>query len=394
MSSIDDPTLPTSTSFAGTRGGSDRDALAARRAARANRRAGRSGDDAAGRDSGFGPEDHLAIAAAAAAAAATGAGPGSGAAATGAAMGTAAGRSELPARLTPTEVPVPVPSVVEPVAGPARSMADNGLVHTATAWVDRLAAFKPPKLDLRPRLLPSVVFVAVLMIGIRSGEILTELRSPSVGAGQPVLAQTVTPEVGAENGAGAAQLAQAPAPAEDAGAGAVAAPDPILPTAGPATGTATGAAADTAPAPRRQVAEGGRVSEDDLVRELAERRRALDERERALDEREALLAAAEGRIEEKLAEMETLRGQIEDMLGVMDDARQEQLGSLVRIYESMRPGDAADIFDGLDQEVLINVLEQMREQKAAAILANMNPGRAREVTRELATRRQLPDMLN
>ena len=56
------------------------------------------------------------------------------------------------------------------------------------------------------------------------------------------------------------------------------------------------------------------------------------------------------------------------------------------------PADAATIFNGLDLEVLISVLERMRGQKSAAILAGMNPERARLVTTELARRRDLPEL--
>src|SRR3546814_19626533 len=63
--------------------------------------------------------------------------------------------------------------------------------------------------------------------------------------------------------------------------------------------------------------------------------------------------------------------------------------SLVKIYESMKPKDAARIFEHLDMEVLLEVVERMKERKTAPILAELDPERASTVTLELAKLREL-----
>jgi len=62
----------------------------------------------------------------------------------------------------------------------------------------------------------------------------------------------------------------------------------------------------------------------------------------------------------------------------------------VKIYEAMKPREAATIFDGLDMPVLLDVVEKMKDQKVAPIFAQMKPERSREVTARLAERRKLP----
>ncbi len=62
----------------------------------------------------------------------------------------------------------------------------------------------------------------------------------------------------------------------------------------------------------------------------------------------------------------------------------------MNIYESMKPDDAARIFEDLDMPVLLRVLGRMSERKSAPILAEMNAERAQAVTLELAERRELP----
>ncbi|HZB92012.1 MAG TPA: hypothetical protein VE397_11255, partial [Stellaceae bacterium] len=128
-------------------------------------------------------------------------------------------------------------------------------------------------------------------------------------------------------------------------------------------------------------------SEVELLQQLAQRRAELDKRAAELSQREVLLQAAEKRIDEKIAKLAELKkdiGGIVDKQSEEDDAR---LKSLVKIYETMKPGDAARIFSQLDMPVLLGVLEHMKERNAAPILAAMDPGKAKAVTLALAERR-------
>ena len=57
------------------------------------------------------------------------------------------------------------------------------------------------------------------------------------------------------------------------------------------------------------------------------------------------------------------------------------------MYEAMKPRDAATIFNDLQMSVLLQVVDRMKDAKAAAILAAMTPDKARDVTAELAQMR-------
>lgn len=63
---------------------------------------------------------------------------------------------------------------------------------------------------------------------------------------------------------------------------------------------------------------------------------------------------------------------------------------MVKLYEGMRPRDAAMIFDDLDLPVLVQILDRMGERKAAPVLGAMKPERARTITAELARHRARP----
>lgn len=129
-----------------------------------------------------------------------------------------------------------------------------------------------------------------------------------------------------------------------------------------------------------------------MLEDLLERRTRLDEWERDIDMREKLLAATEFRIDEKINELKAINVNIEGLVKQFDAREDEKITSLVKIYEIMKPKDAARIFNELELDILIEVLRRMREAKAAFIIAKMNSAKAKIVTSELAVRRSLPDV--
>ena len=135
--------------------------------------------------------------------------------------------------------------------------------------------------------------------------------------------------------------------------------------------------------------EGGGYSaaEVEVLQNLSKRREELDQREQGIAAREALLTAAEKRIEGRIGELKALEAKLTALAGQRCEEEEKRLRALVKVYESMKPGDAARIFEELDMPVLLEVAERMKEAKLGPILAQMNPRKARAMTVELAGRR-------
>ena len=156
--------------------------------------------------------------------------------------------------------------------------------------------------------------------------------------------------------AGPAPLAEArrtalPEPARPALPEPAAGPERRRRTAIAAAGRAGSASAPPPLDPARLTA-----SEIALLHQLAARRAALDQRARALDQREALIATAAAELERQIARLGELRAEIAAMVGRHDAAEEAKLTSLVKIYETMKPKAAAEIFDRLEMPVLIRVV--------------------------------------
>ncbi|TAN57585.1 MAG: hypothetical protein EPN26_02445 [Rhodospirillales bacterium] len=229
------------------------------------------------------------------------------------------------------------------------------------------------------RLLPVLIFVGVLLLTVKVGGLIEGFSKPSVevtlaAKGEAQQTNPVQPK----------PLTPAPAPAQAPAPGAVPTPAAEPPVPAPA---ASEALAQPLPS-----GEPGAYTpaELEVLQKLSKRRDELEARAKEMQMREDLAKAAEARLAKKLVEMKQVQSTIEGLLRKYDDQEDLKMKSLVKIYESMKPKDAARIFEQLDMPILLDVIERMKEQKAAAVLADMSPLKAKEVTAELADRRKMP----
>jgi flagellar motility protein MotE (MotC chaperone) len=131
-------------------------------------------------------------------------------------------------------------------------------------------------------------------------------------------------------------------------------------------------------------------SETELLQAVAQRRAELDRRAEEVQQREILLKATEQRIEEKVAKLQAMEKAIEQGVKKRDDEDDQRLKSLVKIYETMKPKEAARVFEQLELPVLLDVVGRMKEAKVAPILAAMDPVKAKSVTTALAEKLPAP----
>lgn len=213
----------------------------------------------------------------------------------------------------------------------------------------------------RFRLLPITITIAILLLTLKIGDVWQSaggILGPS-------------PAIGAEHETSAAAEQTEPA-AEDASE--VTNSDDLI------TRLSTPDVIDVSPTEIR------------MLENLLERRTRIEQWERDMDMREKLLAATELRIDEKINELKAVNDQIQGLVNQFNAREDEKITSLVKIYETMKPKDAARIFNDLELETLIELLSRMREAKAALIIAKMNSATAKTVTSELAIRRSLPEI--
>jgi flagellar motility protein MotE (MotC chaperone) len=226
------------------------------------------------------------------------------------------------------------------------------------------------------RLLPVLILTAVLVLGVKIEAVIEDAgridfsRAMAQSEGAAETDTIAKVETGSKPGAASTESKAAAKTDEK-------------------TSNGSDAAAPTADAQVTDVS-GFTQAELEVLQSLAKRRETLDKQASQIELREGVLKATERRIEEKITRLKQLEAQIEELLKRNDREEEEQIKSLVKVYEAMKPKEAARIFEQLDFEILVSVTVKMREVKMAAILAKMDTARAKELTVKLATRRQLP----
>ena len=225
---------------------------------------------------------------------------------------------------------------------------------------------------LRP--LPWTIAVMAVLLPVKLLGLMETAGLPALGQGRTLFTQARAAEHGATDGTKPGPAPQG-AKVEPAPHGAKIEPVP----AGPSGPPAPAAAPPAEPAIP--------VSERAVLLELRERRAMLDRREQALDAREALIVAAERRFQERTEQLTALQTRLEQLDGTRRDHDAANWRGIVKTYETMRPKDAAAILNDMEEAVLLQVLDRMKESKAAPILAAMTPERARSATAQLAQMR-------
>jgi flagellar motility protein MotE (MotC chaperone) len=129
--------------------------------------------------------------------------------------------------------------------------------------------------------------------------------------------------------------------------------------------------------------------EVELLQNLVKRRQELDRWEKNIEIKETALDATEKRLDDKIAQIDAMKKEVAGLLAQYNDKEDAKIRSLVKIYENMKPKDAARIFDEVEMPVLLLVIDKMPEKKIAPILAEMDSKKAKQVTIQLAEQRRV-----
>ncbi|KQT16189.1 hypothetical protein ASG40_18290 [Methylobacterium sp. Leaf399] len=128
------------------------------------------------------------------------------------------------------------------------------------------------------------------------------------------------------------------------------------------------------------------ASERAILERLGTRRDALKQRSESLDLREQMLGGVEKKLEDSVPVLQ--RGEETGEGGPAQRAEAERaaLKNIVTMYETMKPKDAARVFDRLGLDVLVPIVVAMNPRKMAEVLALMQSEPAEKLTVALSAR--------
>lgn len=75
------------------------------------------------------------------------------------------------------------------------------------------------------------------------------------------------------------------------------------------------------------------------------------------------------------------KAEIEKQMKVKQAEEKKRISKLARLYNEMKPQEAADIMDDMDDDMTIAILQKMDESQSAKILAKFDPGKSARLTK-------------
>ncbi|WP_319545563.1 MotE family protein [Ruegeria conchae] len=110
-----------------------------------------------------------------------------------------------------------------------------------------------------------------------------------------------------------------------------------------------------------------------LLTELLRREVELNQRESMIVDREHALDIADQAIETRLAMLQEAEESLRETVAIAETAAESDLTQLTDVYQSMKPKDAAALFETMDAVFAAGFLSRMPPEAAANVMAGLSP---------------------
>lgn len=117
-----------------------------------------------------------------------------------------------------------------------------------------------------------------------------------------------------------------------------------------------------------------------------EREARIVQQEKDLLNRAQVLVVTDEEVALKLIELEKAEAQLKSLISVAETAAEDDLTRLTKVYETMKPKDAAALFEQMDPEFAAGFVGRMKPESAAGVMAGLSPEAAYTVSVILAGR--------
>lgn len=123
-----------------------------------------------------------------------------------------------------------------------------------------------------------------------------------------------------------------------------------------------------------------------MLEEFQAREARIETREAAITERMQALKLADREVERKLARLVAAEAALRETIALADNAAEGDIARLTKVYETMKPKEAAALFEEMNPDFAAGFLSRMRPEAAAGIMAGLSPGAAHRFSVVLAGR--------
>ncbi len=130
-------------------------------------------------------------------------------------------------------------------------------------------------------------------------------------------------------------------------------------------------------------ATAGATNSSESARTEADQIQDLNARQLALDKKEAELKTLEMELDQKLEKLKAMEVRMQALIDSAGSIQAEKMQHLVDVYSNMKPKQAAQVLETLEETIAVRILAGMSGRKAGEILSSVRPDQAARLSEAL-----------
>ena len=127
-----------------------------------------------------------------------------------------------------------------------------------------------------------------------------------------------------------------------------------------------------------------------MIETIENKNRELKKREEELRIKQTRLEALEAKVRKDLDKIEKNISESKKQMGIQDEKTKENVEALIKVYSSMKPEDAANLVEAIDEGLALQIISGMKSKIAGQVLSNLDVKVAKRISDNLAGKRDKP----
>ena len=127
-----------------------------------------------------------------------------------------------------------------------------------------------------------------------------------------------------------------------------------------------------------------------MIETIENKNRELKKREEELRLKEVRLEALEAKVRKDLEKIEKSISESKEQMGLQDEKTKENVAALIKVYSSMKPEEAANLVEAIDEDLALKIVSGMKSKIAGQVLSKLDVQIAKNISEKLAGKSKKP----
>ena len=127
-----------------------------------------------------------------------------------------------------------------------------------------------------------------------------------------------------------------------------------------------------------------------MIETIENKNRELKKREEELRLKEVRLEALEAKVRKDLEKIEKSISESKEQMGLQAEKTKENVAALIKVYSSMKPEEAANLVEAIDEDLALKIVSGMKSKIAGQVLSKLDVQIAKNISEKLAGKSKKP----